>query len=160
MLYRSMPFQFNEGKIENSPVIFNIFFWKWDKCMLIALRLGRYFAVNLEASKLRPTRRATMLARPNEGKGQEKKQRSQICYQGRRVSQMCRAVALPNFSENYLSLNFSNVFTTVPWKNIPRLLLVPINFKVFYNITKVSWYFYLGPPHTHAGPLQCLNHMD
>jgi len=55
-----------------------------------------------------------MLARPNEGKGQEKKQRSQICYQGRRVSQMCRAVALPNFSENYLSLNFSNVFTTVP----------------------------------------------
>ena len=82
--------------------------------MLIALRLGRYFAVNLEASKLRPTRKATMLARPNEGKGQEKKQRSQICYQGRRVSQMCRAVALPNFSENYLSLNFSNVFTTVP----------------------------------------------
>lgn len=57
--------------------------------MLIALRLGRYFAVNLEARKLRPPRRATMLSRPNEGKGQEKKQRSQICYQGRRVGQMC-----------------------------------------------------------------------
>lgn len=82
--------------------------------MLITLRLGRYFAVNLEAMKLRPTRRATMLARPNEGKGQEKKQRPEICYQGRRVSQMSGAVTLPNFSENHLSLNFSNVFTTVP----------------------------------------------
>ena len=153
-------FNFNFNQSFNQTYIFPIQFQL--KILFIKYFFKNHNHNNNHNTKhaLRSTRRATMLARPNEGKGQEKKQRSQICYQGRRVSQMCRAVALPNFSENYLSLNFSNVFTTVPWKNIPRLLLVPINFKVFYNITKVSWYFYLGPPHTHAGPLQCLNHMD